>query len=144
MSQARSLDSLSSEWPWPVYSPKNLLNGNEANSLDEWSRSGSAASLDSASHVRWGEAARESTNNSYCQQMNDYHIISFISVSYHLLYIVIWNFLTIYERAKFGRVWQWKYNDSVNLYFHSHPCFWRLICTYQVENRLERTHYYVC
>ena len=40
------------EWAWPMYSPKNLVNGNEAHSLDEWSRFGSAASLDSASYVR--------------------------------------------------------------------------------------------
>ena len=37
MGRARSLDSLSSEWAWPMYSPKNLVNGNEAHSLDKTS-----------------------------------------------------------------------------------------------------------
>ena len=63
MGRARSLDSLSSEWAWPMYSPKNLVNGNEAHSLDEWSRFGSAALIDSASYVRRGTAARKSTND---------------------------------------------------------------------------------
>ncbi len=37
MGLARLLDSLSSEWAWPMYSPKNLVNGNEAHSLDKTS-----------------------------------------------------------------------------------------------------------
>lgn len=50
----RSLDRFSSEWAWPMYSPKNLVHGNEAHLLNEWLQFESAASLDSA----WNKTER--------------------------------------------------------------------------------------
>ena len=37
MGRARSLDSFSREWAWPMFSPENLVSGTEARLLDKTS-----------------------------------------------------------------------------------------------------------
>lgn len=104
MGWARSLASFSSKWAWPKWLTIFLVNWNGAHSIDEWSRFGSATPLDSR------------LNGWHFQQINGYHLISYISV------FVFWTLRQSTNLRNPGtcEIKIWRYNRSVNLYFHSY------------------------